>query len=223
MSQAPTKSRATGAAEPTWQIAQLFPTQGNWSEEEYLALHTNHLVEFSHGVLEVLPMPTTSHQFLVTYLYRLVSAFATPADLGTVLVAPLRVRLWRGKFREPDIVFLLKEHTDRIGEEFWSGADVVMEVVSGEEEDRRRDLIIKRAEYARAGIREYWIVDPREERITVLRLAGKRYVVHGEFMKGSIATSHLLDGFTVNVSDAFSQRVGTTVPTKSSGKPRRRV
>ena len=44
------------ALEPTWEIAQLFPAQGHWTEEEYLALDTNHLIEFSQGQLEVLPI-----------------------------------------------------------------------------------------------------------------------------------------------------------------------
>jgi hypothetical protein len=42
--------------------------QGLWSEEEYLALETNHLVEFSDGYLEVLPMVTLFHQRIVDYL-----------------------------------------------------------------------------------------------------------------------------------------------------------
>jgi Uma2 family endonuclease len=201
--------------------APRFPTQTTLSEEEYLALDSNRLVEFSQGSLEVLPMPTTSHQVLVLYLYGLLLAFSAPRDLGTVLVAPLRVRLWRGKFREPDVVFMRKEHADRIGEEFWTGVDLVMEVVSGEEEDRRRDLVTKRREYSRAGIPEYWIVDPQEERITVLRLAGKRYVVHGEFPRGTVASSHLLRGFTVDVGEALAQHVRRAPATRGTRKPRR--
>ena len=42
--------------------------------------------------------------------------------------------------REPDVLFMLKEHADRIGDDCWEGADLVMEVVSGGAEDRRRDL-----------------------------------------------------------------------------------
>jgi Uma2 family endonuclease len=47
------------------------------------------------------------------------------------------------------------------------GADLAMEVVSKGKEDRKRDLITKRFEYARAGIPEYWIVDPQTRRITL--------------------------------------------------------
>src|SRR5690349_11049695 len=103
MSDAPGKPIASGfLPEPAWDVARLFPDQGAWSEEEYLALNGNHLVEFSHGYIEVLPMPTTSHQLIVLYIYRLMETFVTARGLGTVLVAPLRVRLWEGKFREPD-------------------------------------------------------------------------------------------------------------------------
>jgi len=190
--------------EPAWDVARLFPDQGAWSEEEYLALNSNRLVEFSHGQIEVLPMPTTSHQLIVLYLYRALQAFVSGKALGTVLVAPLRVRLWPGKFREPDLVFLRAEHSSRIGDPFWDGADLVMEVVS--DDDRRRDLEIKRREYARAAIPEYWIVDPRDARITILRLEGASYTVHGEFSKGERASSHLLPGFVVEVADVLSTK-----------------
>lgn len=206
---------------PTWEIAQLFPMQGEWSEEEYLALDGNHFLEFSHGVLEVLPMPTTSHQLLVVYLLGLVASFMNGRELGTALPGPLRVRLWRRKFREPDVVVMLKEHADRMGEEFWDRADLVMEVVSGGARDRHRDLVLKRREYARAGIPEYWIVDPQDERIIVLRLAGKHYVVHGEFAKGATATSALLPNFSVDVTEVFAQQTGRPSTTRKSPKSKR--
>jgi Uma2 family endonuclease len=189
-------------AEPAWDVARLFPAQGSWSEEEYLALGGNRLVEFSDGHVEVLPTPTTSHQLIVAFLYRALLDFVAARAGGTVLFAPLRVRLWPGKFREPDILFMAAEQASRIGEAFWEGADLVMEVVS--DDDRRRDLETKRREYAQAGIAEYWVVDPQEGRITVLRLDGAVYAVHGEFTAGTKATSHLLPDFSLGVAAALS-------------------
>lgn len=187
--------------EPAWEVARLFPNQGFWSVGEYLNLDTNHLVEFSHGYVEVLPMPTQSHQLIVAFLYNALLAFARARNLGRVLFAPLRVRLWEGKFREPDVVFMLREHIDQCGEQYWEGADLVMEVVS--EDYRRHDLETKRREYAQAGIPEYWMVDPQEEQITVLRLAGDSYTVHGAFARGAEATSVLLEGFAVSVDEVL--------------------
>ncbi len=205
MNQVPTERlEADSWSEPTWEVARLFPAQGTWGEEEYLGLNSNLLVEFSHGFLEVLTVPTTSHQLIVAYLYRMLSAWVAAGKLGTALFAPLKVRLWPGKFREPDIVFMLAQHATRIGELFWEGADLVMEVVS--DDDRRRDLETKRREYAQARISEYWIVDPQLEQIIVLRLEGENYAVHGEFKKGTQATSNLLAGFGVDVAAALSGR-----------------
>jgi Uma2 family endonuclease len=190
-------------AEPTWEIAQLFPAQGHWSEEEYLALDTNHLIEYSHGQIEVLPMPTQSHQLLVIALFKLLDNFIRTRQLGTVLLAPMRVQLWQGKFREPDILFMRTEHEDRRSDQFWQGADLVMEVVSPD--DPRRDRVTKRREYAQTGIPEYWIVDPAQRSITVLTFDGQTYALHGEFEEGADATSVLLDGFNVSVRAVFSE------------------
>ncbi|MXX26290.1 MAG: Uma2 family endonuclease [Caldilineaceae bacterium SB0668_bin_21] len=190
-------------AELTWEIAQLFPAQGHWSEEEYLSLNTNHLVEFSQGQLEVLPLATFSHQRIVAFLYRLLLGFVEDRGLGVVMFAPLRIQLGHGKFREPDLVFMAAEHADRLGEQFWQGADLVMEVVSPD--DPVRDKVTKRREYAQSGIPEYWIVDPTDASITVLTLQGQEYALHGEFAPGEAASSVLLEGFKVDVGDVFSE------------------
>ena len=197
----PTRRRGS----PTWEIAHLYPNQGAWTDDEYLALNSNRLVEFSDGVLEVLPMPTEQHQLIVLFLYRVLFAFVTARQLGTVLTAPLRVRLWEGKFREPDVVFLLTQHADRRGNQYWRGADLAIEVVS--EDDPDRDLVSKRAEYARAGISEYWIVDLRDQTVTVLSLNSETgdYAVAGRYASGGAARSVILEGFSVDVGEVFSQ------------------
>jgi Uma2 family endonuclease len=84
------------------------------------------------------------------------------------------------------------------------GADLVVEVVSPGEEVRERDLETKRREYAKAKIAEYWIVDPETRIIDVLTLAGKTYKTHGRFTGDEAATSKLLKGFAVVVSEVFA-------------------
>ena len=50
-------------ATPVWRIATLFPDQGAWSEQEYLALDTNRRVEFDERLtVEVHDAPTDRHQ-----------------------------------------------------------------------------------------------------------------------------------------------------------------
>jgi Uma2 family endonuclease len=190
--------------EPTWDIARLFPTQGHWSVQEYLDLQGNHLVEFSNGYVEVLPMPTMRHQLIVALLWRLLSDFVDHRQLGRTLFAPFRIRLSPVQIREPDVVVMLSRNAHRMSNEYWDGADLVVEVVS--DSDRLRDLETKRTEYARAGIPEYWIVDPQTRTITVLTLNGSSYAVHGEFGAGARADSVLLAGFSVAADEVFAVR-----------------
>ena len=79
-----------------------------------------------------------------------------------------------------------------------------MEVVMGDPEDRERDYIEKRRDYALAGIPEYWIVDPQEAVIAVLSLEGKEYAEHGRFGPGDTATSATLPGFSVPVDEVWA-------------------
>jgi Uma2 family endonuclease len=189
----------------SWEVTEILPEQGEWSEEEYLWLtrNTRRLVEYSAGYVEVLPMPTKQHQIILAYLYRAFFAFLNPRG-GIVLFAALRVRLYTGKFREPDLVLLLREDDPRGANEFWTGADLVVEIVSPD--DPERDLVTKRAEYAEAGIPEYWIVYPAQETITVLGLRDRQYVEHGVYTRGETAVSALLDGFGVSVDEVLDAK-----------------
>jgi len=176
----------------------LDPLQGLWTEEQYLKLtdRTNHLIEFTDGNVEVLPMPTDHHQVMLLLLYELLKNFLRPRG-GKVLVAPLRVQIRPGKFREPDILLVRDAHDPRRQNRYWLGADLVVEIVSPDNPER--DIRIKRADYAEAGIPEYWIVNPEAAAITVLTLADDSYREHGLFRRGETATSVLLPGFAVAV------------------------
>ncbi|HLF00564.1 MAG TPA: Uma2 family endonuclease [Anaerolineales bacterium] len=188
----------------TWDIAKLYPVQGAWSEWEYMELRPSRVVEYDHGFVEIHDGPSQSHQLILAFLYQALLAFVTTHNLGTVLFAPLRVKLWLEKYREPDIVFMFAQNAARRGEDFWIGTDLAIEIVSEGERNRTRDLEEKRADYAKGGVPEYWIVDPQEQKITVLKLDGETYTVHGEFAPGATATSALLDGFTVDVTAVFA-------------------
>jgi Uma2 family endonuclease len=195
--------------DPPWEIAFLFPPQGQWTEAEYLSLQkkTTRLIELSEGRVEVLPMPTPFHQGIVRFLFRMLEVFVIAQGTGEVFFAPLPIRLWQGKFRDPDLAFFRPGRlTDRHRQP--QGADLVMEVVSPDEEDRQRDITIKREEYARASILEYWIVDPQERRITVLSLDGQTDRVFGECGPGTTASSLLLTGFAVSVDAVFAAGEG---------------
>jgi Uma2 family endonuclease len=111
----------------------------------------------------------------------------------------LQVRL--GKQRKPDILLVLQQQDPRNQERFWLGADLVVEIVSPENPER--DTVTKVPDYTEAHIPEYWIVNPLDETITVLNLAGDGYATHGTFQCGAIASSLLLAGFAVSMDAVF--------------------
>lgn len=191
--------------EPVWEIAELFPEQGSWTADGYLALTTNRLVEFDQGKIEILPVPTKTHQLIVMFLVEALKAFLNGHRLGgLVLFAGYRFKIHEYLFREPDVLYMTAEQDGRSNDLFTEAAELVMEVVSPD--DPKRDYVSKRADYAAARVPEYWIVDPAEDHVIVLRLENGAYVEHGHFRRGQRATSHHLSGFGVEVDHVLGQR-----------------
>lgn len=65
------------------------------------------------------------------------------------------------------------------------------------------DLVVKRDEYARTDIPEYWIVEPRLRTVTVLVLEDGEYKRRGVFAAGEQAVSEVIEGFAVDVAALF--------------------
>lgn len=188
------------------ELAEILPRQGTWRADDYLWLteRTNRLIELADGQLEILPMPTEQHQRIVLALYRLIYAFLLQHVGGVLLVVPLRLRLAAQCFREPDLLYLRAADDARRGNDYWDGADLVIEVVSPG--NAHLDLVTKRHEYAENGIAEYWIVHPQDETITVLALRDGTYHEHGIFRPGAAVSSPLLPGLSIAVADVLHSR-----------------
>jgi Uma2 family endonuclease len=125
-----------------------------WSDEDTHA-------EWVNGEVIVFMPPVTAHQRIVTFLIRLLSLYADLLHLGEIFTAPFEMRHLPGyASREPDLLFVSRDRLHHITKERLDGpADLVVEVVSPS--SARRDYHEKQAEYERAGVREYWVIDPR--------------------------------------------------------------
>ena len=192
------------------EVAQLWPPRGQWTEADYFALpDTSRFIELSKEELVMPPHPTHTHQQIVGKLYRAMYDFVAEHNLGIVQFGPLPVRLWPGKIREPDILFVAREHSDRIGEQAYGPPDLTVEVLSPS--TRRTDRLEKTVEYARAGVREYWIVDPPgrpvlsvvEGTAEVFILREGAYELLGKWGEDEEARSEVLDGFKVAVDEVL--------------------
>ncbi len=185
--------------EPAWEAAFLLPSQGQWSEADFLKFHTNRMAELVDGRLEILPMPTLKHQRILIWLFDAIREVVSDQSGAVVSIAPLPTRLFTGTIREPDLLYISPENAPGPDVDYPTHIDLAVEIVSAGSEARTRDYEHKRSDYARAGIAEYWIVDPQEDQVTVLVLQDKIYVEHGVFQPGDEATSVLLPGLCIDV------------------------
>ncbi|HET6381839.1 MAG TPA: Uma2 family endonuclease [Armatimonadota bacterium] len=110
--------------------------------------------------------------------------------------------------RRPDAIYFAP---DRVTEADWQrgyplhAPDLVIEIVSPD--DPKRDYVVKRAEYARVGIPNYWIVDPAAQRVEVLTLgANGEYLVERELGPDDVLTSSLFPGLEIPLAQVLRNR-----------------
>lgn len=158
--------------------------------------------EIIDGVVIVTPSPIPLHQASSGGLFFEFESFVRPRRLGRVLSAPVDVKLADDEpVLVPDLVFVARERLHIIGPKAIEGApDIVVEILSPSTKDR--DLGIKRAIYARYGVREYWIVDPQARSVTVLALRGDRYEPRPK--EGGVARSAVRPGLAIDVAALFA-------------------
>ena len=129
--------------------------------EEFLARSDEDTwAEWVDGEVIDLMTATNWHQGIVSFLSALLQFWIEAHEGGRVFVAPFLMRLRsRPSGREPDVLYIAPENLGRLQDVYLDGpSDIVVEVVSPE--SRRRDRDVKFFEYERAGVREYWLIDP---------------------------------------------------------------
>ena len=133
--------------------------------------------EVVFGELYVTPAPAEEHENILARLSALLTPFVTAHDLGRVY-HPRAVVRFDGSEAEPDLFV----RSERVGQNSdWDDApkpSLVVEVLSAS--TRRRDLGEKRRFYLHAGVAEYWVVDPDERTVRVVRSGVTDRVVHDE-------------------------------------------
>jgi Uma2 family endonuclease len=157
------------------------PPQGRWTYADYAALPDDgNRYEIIAGVLYMTPAPGIGHQSVSARMVTFLVTHVEFAGLGRVFAAPVDVELAPDTVVQPDIVVILSANLDRITPSRIIGApDLVVEILSpGTAGYDRRE---KQDAYARAGVGEYWIVDPGAQTVELLTLDQGRYRSHGVF------------------------------------------
>ena len=148
--------------------------------------------EWENGEVILMTTSSTAHADLGGWFYRFLFAFVEFHDLGHVY-PPLTVRLAEiQRRRDPDVLFIAKSRLHLLRRNHLEGPpDLAVEVVSPD--SAVRDWRTKHAEYAEAGVREYWVADPLIRRFEAYALHRKKYRllpidddgrVHSKVLKG---------------------------------------
>ena len=152
----------------------------------------------------VTPSPALVHQLIVGNLHRLIANHLQAHATGVVLLAPFDVVLSIHDVVEPDLIYFARDRYEQVvTEKNAQGApDLAIEILSPG--TRRRDETLKRQLYERVGVAEYWIVDPKSERVSVHRLDAGKYV-RTELSRaaGDVIVTSLLPGLSLSLSDIF--------------------
>ena len=140
---------------------------GEYTLEDYLALPEERRVELIDGVFYDMAPPTGYHQFLVGEIYHTLLSQAKSRQTDCrPFVSPLDVQLDCDDktIVQPDVFGTCDSSRFKDGR-YYGAPDLIIEVLSPS--TRKKDIVIKGAKYAEAGVKEYWIIDLKEKRIMV--------------------------------------------------------
>ncbi|MBW4580345.1 MAG: Uma2 family endonuclease [Tildeniella nuda ZEHNDER 1965/U140] len=159
------------------------------SFEDYLALDPEELpegrFEYVDGEL-VAQMPESSlNDEISTYLFLLLVNIGISFRLIKTGTCEIEVA-GRPRTRIPDLVILREEHPELTRRRLTITRQMppprlIAEVISSGMQNRQRDTIDKRRQYAEINVPEYWLIDPETQTFTVLQLENGYYIEHGVF------------------------------------------
>ncbi len=183
-------------------VSHKWPPQGQWTYEDYCRLPDDGWIyEVIEGELHMSPAPLTRHQKAKLNLSAQLWNYNNEHPFGEVLIAPTDVILpgWTSPV-QPDIVVVLQHQIDIVKDERVEGVpDLFVEILSpwNWNVDRQKKFRI----YAKAGVSEYWIIDPEKRTIELYALCGDTYHLLGKYGVGERVRSEVVAGFEVYVEE----------------------
>lgn len=140
--------------------------------------HPSPRYEFIDGELLVSPSPEYLHQRIVAELLVALYAYVKAHGLGVALTSPSDVAVAPNTVAQPDVFVVAPAEVARLG--FTRGHQPIRQLLLAIEvlspSSVRTDRLMKRRFYARAGVPEYWVVDP-ERRVVERTVAGDERVL----------------------------------------------
>lgn len=170
---------------------------------DYVALPDDGLRhEIIGGAHYVTPSPVVRHQRIALRLTLRIGAYLETHPVGELLPAPFDVVLSDSDIVVPDLLYVSKERAGVVTEKNLQGApDLVIEILSPGTQSRDRRL--KRDLYERAGVQDYWLVDPETDAVEVCRQRGRSFAAPEQYRGDAVVTTPLLPGLDVPLTTIF--------------------
>ena len=170
------RSRTIQALERVLAPVQVPKKQGEYTLDDYYAIPDERRVELIDGVIYDMPAPPVIHQKILALLYLLFEQCVSKHEGDCeVFLSPCDVQL-DGDNRtmlQPDLFVLCRKY-DLRAKSIFGAPDLTLEILSPS--TRSKDILLKTSKYYHAGVREYWIVDPENERVIVYDFTNEKYI-----------------------------------------------
>jgi Uma2 family endonuclease len=161
--------------------------------------------EIIDGEHYVTPSPRPRHQVILGNLHLVIASWLEANPIGRLYLSPLDVVMSNVDVVEPDLLYLSNERALAVLTDInvRGVPELLVEITSPG--TRKRDDGIKRRLYERAGVTEYWIVDPEVDRLRVYRRDGDTFGRAIELSRehGDVLTSPLLPGLELPLARIF--------------------
>lgn len=157
------------------------------------------------------PPPSRVHQEISFEISRQIGNYLE-GKRCRVYPAPFGVRLFEQDGDSPEDVDTMVEpdisivcDPSKLDDRGCKGApDMVVEVLSPS--TQRHDRLVKLGLYQRAGVREYWIVNPEDQTVQVMLLDGEGVLqLHEVYDRAGVAKVNVLDGCFIELNKVFSE------------------
>ena len=161
--------------------------------------------ELIDGEHYVTPSPNRKHQRVSGNIHLLIGAWLEQRPIGQLFYAPFDVVFSRFDVVEPDLLYMSNERAANVltAANVQGTPELVIEI--GSPGTRKRDETIKRRLYERAGVSEYWVVDPELDVVRVYQREGETFARPVELSAeaGDVLTTTLLSGLELPLGRIF--------------------
>lgn len=182
------------------------------SYEEFMEIYEKSTLrmELINGEIHLLSSPSIGHQEILGRLHLIFTEYFKGKNCR-VFLAPFDVHFKKKEFKEPDVmqpdILVACDLENNVTEKgrYMGTPTLVIEILS--DSTRSKDMIDKLDTYRLSGVKEYWIIDQKQENILVYGFDNYEIDKYMIFAKGDAARSLEFNGLSTDIEGLFSNLI----------------